>query len=268
MPGGPVLPPSPPSPPPSQQAGGTCTLKALDVIKQAMLEIQVLDPNEEPQPTEASTGLSKLNRMLDAWNADGRYVWAVQFLQFNLVPNLQPHTIGPTGTFVVNQRPVKIVDANIILNNGSSQNQVRCPVQIRDADWWASKRAYNIAGTLPTDCYYEPDWPNGSLYMWVIPQIAYPLELEIWTLINQLQMNSGFCLPPGYADAVIYSLAEALAPSFGVQFSPALMKLKTNAIQRIFGVNTAAPRLATDDVGIPKGDRERPYWNYLTGLSR
>lgn len=261
----PILPPGPGSIP-SRKPGGTCSYKISDAITFAMQEIGVIDPNEVPQGPEMATGLMKINRLFDAWNADGRYVYSQEFNQYTLVPNLQPHTIGPIGaTFQANQRPVKILEANIILNAGTN-NAVRCPMQIRDYDWWANKRAYQVTGTLPTDLYYEPDWPNGSLFIWIIPTQNYPIELVTWTLLNQVQLSDPFCLPPGYSDAVIYSLAVSLCPSFQRSVSPELLELTRRSIQRIFGPNTASLKISTNDAGMPDGGKQRPYFNWLTGL--
>jgi hypothetical protein len=262
----PILPPTP-GPVPAQKPGGTCSYKALDVIMQAMQEIGVLDPNETPTGPEGATGLLKLNRMLDSWNADGRYVYATVFQNFTITPNLQPHTIGPSGTFAVNQRPTQLLAANIILNSGSPQ-AVRQPVQVRDEDWWASKSSYAVVSTFPTDVYYSADWPNGSLYLWPVPNTAYPLELEFLTVLEELQLNSAFCMPPGYMDAVVYSLAIALCPSFSVAPSQALMLLASKAIARIQGLNVTSPRIGTRDAGVPSGGKARPSFNWLTGQNR
>jgi hypothetical protein len=235
----------------------------------AMIEIGAIDPNEQVSGPESSTGLAKLNRMLDSWNVDGRYVYAVVFNNYVLTANLQPHTIGPTGVLVVPQRPVKVLDANIILNPGGA-TAVRSPVSVHNgkqgAEWWAAKRAFAVTGTIVTDLYYEEDWQNGSLFLWPVPQNAQTLELETWTVLAQLQLTSSFCMPPGYMDAVVYSLAEALCPSFGKEVTLTLEKLKVDAVRRIQGLNTAAPLIATRDAGMPQ--TQRPYFNYRTGLSR
>jgi len=262
---GPIIPPStPPSGPTAP--GGSTSFTANDVIKQAMLEIGAIDPNETPSAGELNTGLSKLNRLLDGWDADGRYVYSQEFTQYTLIPGLQPHTIGPaSATFTVAQRPVKILNANIILNN-NPQNPVRSPLYLRDDDWWSNKRAYAVAGALPTDLYYSPGWPNGALYLWIVPTVAYPLELETWTLLGQLQPADKFSLPPGYLDAVVYSLAFALCPSFQTQPSAALVALQQKAVARIFGPNTAAPLIGTRDAGMPNARRQRPYFNWRSGM--
>jgi hypothetical protein len=260
----PILPPGPVTIP-AQNPGGSCHYKASDIITMAMLEIGAIDPDETPSGPEMNTGLYKLNRMLDAWNADRRYVYAMNFTQYPLIPNIQPTTIGPSGNFVVPQRPVKIEEANIILNAGSN-SAVRCPMAIRDKDWWANKRTYAVPGTLPTDLYYQPGWPNGSLFIWIVPTVNYPIELVTWILLSQLALTDSFCFPPGYLDAVVYSLALSISPSFQRPISPDLRELCRQAVQRIMGPNTASPTIATQDAGMPDAGKQKPYFNWLSGL--
>jgi hypothetical protein len=260
----PILPPSTPAVP-AQRPGGTCSLKALDIITQAMQEIGVLDPNETPTGPESNTGLIKLNRMLDSWNTDKRYVYSVEFDQFTIQPNIQPQTIGPSGMFFRNQRPVKLESAQLILNNVTPN--IRYPINVRDWEWWAAKSAFEVQANYPTDVYYDNAWPNGNLYLWPIPQTAYLLELVLWTLIDQVTLNESMCLPPGYSDAIIYQLAIALCPSFDVSASRELILLAKTAMDRIASPNIESPRMSTRDAGVPTtGQNNRTNWNYLTGM--
>ncbi len=266
--------PLPAATPPAFVPGGTSKFTALDIVTQAMAEILATNLDETPQAADAEFGLKKLNRLLDAWNADGRYVWTVQFNQYPITPNLQPHTIGPNPVapftaqpvWVVNQRPVKLVEANIILNTVTPP--IRYPMNVRDAAWWAAKRSYAVTGTLPTDVYYEPEWPLGFVYIWPVPLVAYNMELITWALLNEVQLNTTVSLPQGYADALIYNLAVSICPSFGKLADPVLIGLATRAIQIIWGPNIKAPRMGTKDNGMPGGDNKRATFNYLTGESR
>ena len=36
-----------------------------------------------------------------------------------------------------------------------------------------NERVPTLTGTIPTDLYYEPDWPNGSCFLWPVPTIAW-----------------------------------------------------------------------------------------------
>lgn len=240
------------------------TVSALDLIKDALMEIGVYSQGETPSAEDAAFGLSKLNRLFDSWNAKKLNIYNVDFTSYTLTPSLQPHTIGPTGTFTVAQRPVRIENASIILTTSSPS--VRCPLNIRNDDWWANLRVRDILTTLPTDLYYSPSWPNGSLFLWPIPTAAYGIELETWTLLGQIaNLTTSISLPPGYQDAVTYTLALTLCPAFAKQPDAVLVGAWQKAMQIIQSVNSAVPRMTTRDFGMPMAGPERPFFNYLTG---
>lgn len=244
------------------------TLYALDVVKNAMTKAGILAQGEPPSDADAQFVLGELNSMLDQWNARRIFVYALNFAQYTLVPNLAPHTIGPTGTFTVAQRPVKIVGCNIVLNNVNPP--VKSPVAIRDADWWNDQLVPSLTTTLPTDLYYDPLWPNGALNFWPIPTVAYGVLLELWVLLSQFAGLAGapnqFSMPPGYWDAIQWSLAEMICPSFGKTLTPEIVGFAMRGRRSIQMNNDQPRRISTRDNGVPLGGKERPYWNYRQGL--
>lgn len=241
------------------------SVSALDLIKEALMEIGAYSQGETPSAEDAAFGLSKLNRALDSWSAKKLNLYNVDFNSYTLTPSLQPHTIGPTGaTFTVAQRPVRIENAAIIINTSSPN--VRCPLNIRNDDWWANLRVRDVMTSLPTDVYYSPSWPNGSLYLWPVPTLAYGIELETWTLLSQIpNLTTTISLPPGYQDALTYTLALTLCPAFAKPADPVLVAAWQKAMQIIQSVNSTAPLMTTRDFGMPRAGPERPYFNYLTG---
>lgn len=242
-------------------------LTALEVVAAAMQELNVLAQGEVPTSGDADFCLKKLNRMIDEWAGQERYVYNKSFTSYVLTPNLQPHTIGPTGaTFTVAQRPVKIENANLVLNTSVPSTNV--PLNIRDDDWWAKVRVPGVTSTVPTDLYYSPDWPNGSLFLWPVPTFAYGLQLETWGILSQLAtLQTVMNLPPGYANAVICSLAERIASGFGAQPSGTLVMEAKNARNAIQGNNLSSPRAMTLDAGMPdRGSRNGGGgFNWITG---
>jgi hypothetical protein len=248
--------------------GGSTSFETIDVIRMAMQELGSLDPQEVPTASEGQTGLAKVNRLLDSWNAVERFIYGHQFFVGIITPNLQPHLIGPSGTanFVMNQRPVKIEGANILLNYpGPQTTRVRVEVHQDKGIWYENQLAPSIASVLPTDLYYQTDWPNGSMFLWVVPTVALPLELRIWTVLSQVGLNDSISLPPGYLEGFIYSLAVSLGPSFGVQITPDLRELKREAMQRLIAPNMVSPPLGTRDAGIPGSHAgNRSTYNYIS----
>jgi len=239
--------------------------KVLDVISNALIEISALAQGETAPAGDSSFALSKLNRMLDQWNARELYVYTVRFDEYTLTPNLQPHTIGSSSaTFTVTQRPIEIRSANIILNDVTPT--VNTPLNIRDADWWSSLTVPDLSTTLPTDLYYAPKWPNGEIYLWPIPTIAYGLQLNTWTVLGGFSgLAETFDLPPGYEEAITLSLAESLGPGFGANQNLMLSDLARKARAIIQGVNSEAPRISSRDSGVPTGGPPTPYFNYRSG---
>lgn len=231
-----------------------------DLATQALNELMVYGPGDSIIGDDAAFVLSKLTRLLDKWNAIERAVWGVQFQSFPITPALQPHTIGPlTATWTTPLRPNTIDGANLIVGT------VRTPVDVQDAKWWLNKSVHSLASTIPTDLYYENDWPNGNVFLWPVPQSPYILEIMSRTVIAQVGLNDVVSFPPGYLDAIILTLAEMCATPFEVAVSAELKREAQDARAVIFDANTEAPpKIATRDSGMPGGGGA-PSGNYLSG---
>jgi hypothetical protein len=116
----------------------TTDYTGLDLVKSALLEIGVLEAGEEPEGSVADFVLQKGNRLIDRWNAKREAIYTSEFLTFTLIANTQPLTIGPSSAdFTVDQRPVSIEAANVILTTVSPA--VRVPLTVHDdPQWWMS----------------------------------------------------------------------------------------------------------------------------------
>ncbi len=318
------------------------------IITNALLECGAYGQGENLAASDAAFGLSKLRRMLDAWNADELSIYAVSYLQPVLIPNVQPlligqgvsitsvssdgtnatyqgsnnyqigdivsttgigtiggldfdlsnqiivsatpnqfilgnpgATVGATtvvGTAIystppvdqfpnyvtVGPRPVKIEAANIILNNLNPI--VKCALRIRDKDWWIANTIPNVPSSIPTDLYYEPTFPNGQIYLWPEQDVNYLLELQVWlNLADVTSFTQQFFMPQGYEDAVTYSLAVALCPSYGRPLDQTLYALAMNSKGKIQNRNSNSPKIQTRDSGIPRGNRGGTLFNWLNG---
>ncbi len=232
------------------------------LITEAFRDITVLSPGQPLDDPEASDGLSKLTRLFDNWNAERAGVYASRFTTYTLVPDLNPHTIGPAAsspTFTVTQRPVSIEWANLVIDDG--ENAVRYQLAIRNSEWWGQLSVPGLATSMPTDLYYSPDWPLGRLYLWPVPTAAYGLELNTRIVLADLGLDDEVSLPPGYRDAVTRTLGEMLAPGYPPAVADADAAAKARG--RIFANNDVLPRLATADYGT---QNSATWINWRTGL--
>jgi hypothetical protein len=233
---------------------------ALDLITDALRELRVLNAVDPPGGEDAALGLSRLNMILDDFNAERPSVYADTITTYTLTPGLNPHTIGPTGTLVTNQRPVSIAAANILVSG------LRSPVAIRDAAWWLSIADPSFSDVRPTDLMYQPEWPNGKIYLYGVPSAANTLELLSSVVLGSLAIGDTFTMPPGYQSALTLTLAEALSAPMGVELSPMTARNAAKARARILSNNLTTPTLVTRDAGMP-GAR-RSTFDYRTGRSR
>lgn len=230
------------------------SIAALDLIKESLIEINAHAPGESLSSEEASFALSKLNAILDTWSSRPIMAYVVEFNEYTLTPNLQPHTIGPSGaTFTATQRPVKIESASLILN--TSAPDVHVPLRIVDKDEWARVMIPAMTSTMPGDLYYAPTFPNGSIYLWPVPTVAYGLKIETWGLLAQIAtLATAVNLPPAYKEALVLTLALRLAPAFGKRPSDMTLAAHLKAMAAVQGPNTQAPKIMTRDIGVPGGD--------------
>lgn len=236
-----------------------------DLVADILLECGAIAAGETAPDVDTQFVLGKLNRLLDNWNAERAATYADAFNSYVLTASLQPHLIGPTGSVgftSVTQRPVSIEGANIVQGTGTTA--YRWPVSIRDKEWWLNQRVQGMTSVYPTDLYYEPDWPNGKLFLWPVPTTAYSLELLTRFILAATILTDTFTMPPGYRDAITLSVAEESCEGLSVPIPGTLPARALKARARIFANNDEPPRIQTRDAGMPGAGAGG--FNYMTGL--
>lgn len=236
---------------------------ALNLCEDAAREIGIFGEGNSLLSADANFFLGVFNRLLDNWNAERAAVYASAFNTFTLTAGLSPHTIGPTGgTFTLAVRPVSLVSASLILSGGSLP--IYKTLNVRDAQWWDAQTVPTLSTSIPTDVYYQPDWPLGKLYFWPVPSTAYQVRLETRVLLAQVALGTTIDLPPGYRDALTLTVAEQACRAFGRPVTPDLASSAAKSRARVFANNDVTPILVTHDSGMPSGHGS--YLNWRSGL--
>lgn len=239
--------------------------KAVDLVTSAFLEVGIFSPEESIPAADAAYGLQKLQRLIDSFNAREELIYNVNFSLYTLQANHQPHTIGPGGDFNVPLRPVEIVAAALVLNNGGSHTDI--PLYLADDAWWANIAIKDLTSTLPTAVYYSSDTPLGQLFLWPIPTAVNQLRLETWVNLTQaVNLQTAITMPVGYWNAIITTLALQLCGPYRVSPPETVVADQKNAMQAIEGNNSESPRMSTQQAGMPsRSTTYRPGFNFLTG---
>lgn len=208
----------------------------------------------------------------------------------------------PDATFQISQRPMRLENAAIVIpanssgssgSSGSSagsggldttgldttgldaggsgpqppdttgQTNTDIPLYLGDADWWAAQWIKDLQSQIPIGVYYQPDWPNGSLFFWPVPNYTYRVRLEMWGIISQFSnLQQTFSMPPAYRKALTLTVAEELGGPLADR--PLLSRKAAGARAAIRQNNDASPRITTN-LGMPGGGRRRTDFDFLSG---
>lgn len=158
---------------------------------------------------DANDGLIILNAMLDSWSNEFLMSYEVQEQSFTLAVGQAAYTIGTTGSPNINlTRPLDITQA-YIQDTGSNNY----PMRILPRDKWneIGNRGATITSQIPTDLFYDSQFPLGIINVFPTPLIAYTCFFD-YTL-DQVQfaaLGTTLSMPVGYERAMVTNLAMEL----------------------------------------------------------
>lgn len=228
-------------------------ITANTLISGALRVVTTVSPGEPIPGEEASNALDVLNAMLAGWSAESLMIPFRTLESFPFVIGKNSYTIGPTGDLVT-VRPDSITG----LYRRDSNNQ-DFPLTS------GTQQQYNAIGTKglggsPDSYFYDPQFPNGVLYIYPAPSVVQTLFVESLKPINQFStLQAALSLPGEYQEAIKYLLAERLAPEYGMPISADVRKLIEDSRRRLMRKNSR-PRVAALDAVYA-----RPSFDIRTG---
>lgn len=226
-----------------------------ELFRDSLLELGAIDPLDDVPAELQELARVRYNGIINQRNARQAWAYAITFPTYTTTGGLSPHTIGPSGTWTVTSRPVEVLGANQQINSGTSLVNIG-PLNLRDREWWLRQAVPNIQSGVPTDLYYEPTWPNGSLYFWPVPNAAYVVQLELRTILSEIvvaDVTTDFSLPPGYQRDLTLTLAEDLCGPLTLPVPGSLTKKAQEARGITQSNNNPPVRIRTRQSGMPGG---------------
>jgi len=216
--------------------------------------IGALAGGETPTATDSQRVLRSLNSMLDSWSNERGFIYALTQETLAL-DGSQSYTIGEDGTPDFDTvRPLEI-DPTTFVRSGNSDY----PLTILTQDEYAAIQNKSFSGSLPDSLYYDPTYPNGTLYLF--PAAQGSLHLSSWKPLSTFSLlTTALSMPPGYQRAIEYNLALEILPLFALPEPSTLARLAKQARRAIKHKN--APRVS---MSLPRELVRRGRFNILTG---
>jgi hypothetical protein len=114
-----------------------------------------------------------------------------------------------------------------------------------------------LQSSYPTYVFLEQSRPYALLHLWPVPDLSYTLilfpeqEREPYTHWDHV-----LSWPAGYERAMQYNLAVEMAPQYGIEPSPTILRLAEESKRLLGNVNAEVGRLQMDYGGVLRGQSE------------
>jgi hypothetical protein len=212
-----------------------------DLIKRAMRKNMSLTNKQEPTAEEAQDARVEMNAMTDLWANDNLMVYARTLEGFTLTGGVAEYTIGTGGAFNTG-RPTFIASAYI------RQGTTDYPVAILSDEAFANIQTKSTGG-IPRALNFDNAYPLAKIKLHPAPTEAYTLFLLNEKPLSAVtSLSTEISLPPGWESVIVDNLAVRLAPEYGKDPSPLLLKAAADGVHNL---RLASARIQTMDFDVP-----------------
>lgn len=238
--------------------GTPLTFKASDIITDMLQKIGVYAPGEQIADSDMSRGLTVLNDMIDQWQNERLFIYALTPVVLTLANTVQSYTIGPVGTIgnIVTGRPSAIQGgpgaASVTV--GSSTYLVNVVSEIE----WGGIESKNPMPGVPDTLYYDNQYPVGVLNVAPVPNATMALtfyQLSAFSSFANYSTQASFS--QGTVDALKNNLAVTAKPYFTMaQLDPLIAQRAeiTKEFIRTSGTTSRARlKRSPSQIGKPSG---------------
>lgn len=217
-------------------------MKALTLIKSAMVDIGTLQPGEDPSASEAQDCLSRLNQWIDGLANQRQSIYYVPCTTKVLTASTASYTVGLGGDINI-IRPLWIDRANLIYDNGATPATEILLRMYSDEEWQLVAQK-SLTATYSTGVYYDYSYSAGlsRLYVWPIPTVSTTtlvLYCPQQALTHFADLTTDYTFPPGYERMLRTNLACEISPMFQVSVTP---DIRRQAIESMADVKRANQR--------------------------
>ena len=205
-----------------------------DIINGSLRLLGVLAEGEVPSAETSQDALNAMNQMIDSWNTERLSVFSTQDQVFTWPAGTLSRTLGPSGDFVGN-RPVLLDDATYFVDPGTGVSYGIKFINQQQYDGIAVK---TVTSTYPQVMFINMTFPD--IEMFVYPKPIRDLEwhfISVEELTQPATLATQLHFPPGYLRAFRYNLATEMAPEFGMEPTPQVMRIAMTSKRNLKRIN-------------------------------
>lgn len=180
------------------------------VISGALRKLGVLPSGGTPTANQIADAAQALNALVKAFQADGMPLWKISSQTFTVVDGTSSYTVGPSQT-VNCPKPLKIIQAFYTPLGGNNT-----PLNVYNR--YDFNHLPNSAEGTPVNMYYQPLRTTGTITLWPTPDNSTTtITFHYQSPYEDMDAASDdFDFPSEWMQPLIYNLAWALAPEFGI----------------------------------------------------
>lgn len=201
---------------------------AREFINSAMRKIQVLGAGSVLTNKEAQNALEGMNDMIASWSTQGALIYTEEKETFTLTSALS-YTIGSGGD--INTTTPKKITSAYVTYAGCDY-----PLQIIDSKEYSCIADKDCVG-VPTQLYFNGDYPLGKIYVWPIQSGATVTIFSEKPLTEFTDLDTVFAMPSEYRRAIKNNLAVEMAPEYEAEAPPTIKRIAKQSLDWVRAQN-------------------------------
>jgi hypothetical protein len=207
---------------------------ANDQINGALRLLGVLAEGEVPSADTSQDALVALNQMIDSWSTERLAVFSTQDQVFSWPPGAIQRTLGPTGDFI-GERPILVDDATYFRDPASG---ISYGIKLINQQQYNGIAVKTVTSTYPQVMWVNMEYPDILMTVYPVPTKILEFHIvSVTPLTAPANLATVLAFPPGYLRAFRYCLACEIAPEFGMEPSPTVMRIAMTSKRNLKRIN-------------------------------
>jgi hypothetical protein len=215
------------------------TYSAGDQINRALRLLGVLAEGETSSASVMQDSLMAMNQMIDSWNTERLSVFSTIDQIVNWPVGSINATLGPSGSLVrlngTAVRPILVDDATYFRD---PQTNVSYGIKLINQQQYNGIAVKTVTSTYPQVMFVNMTYPDIDIFIYPRPTRLLEFHfISVQELAEPATLATTLAFPPGYLRAFTYNLAMEIAPEFGVEPSPQVMRIAMTSKRNLKRIN-------------------------------